>query len=410
VIEWPYVPIEEVSLRVAMGPFGSSIKVSTFVSSGIPVISGQHLRGSRLYDFDYNFVTEAHADQLAKANVQRGDVILTHAGNIGQVAYIPQSSQYERYVISQRQFYIRCDPSRLIPEFLVYYFESHEGRHRLLANANQTGVPSLSQPVTYIRKVEIPLPSLAEQRAISDVLGGIDDKIESNRRMTATIEKLVPLIFQSMTSESELKLLPEVAKLQKGISYRSADLEDSETAMVTLKSFDRNGGYKSNGLKPYIGKYKPEQVLLSGEMAVAQTDLTQGAEVVGRVIRIPSQENFQTLVASLDLVIVRPLDAADEAYLYGALLQEDFREHCRSRTSGTTVLHLGSDALPKYLIPWADGGVRSAFADEVQPLLEEHDSLTKESATLERLRDALLPELLSGRLRVKDAESIVENV
>lgn len=254
------------------------------------------------------------------------------------------------------------------------------------------------------------LPPLNEQRAIAGVLGALDDKIESNRRITVTIEKLIPLIFQSMTSESELKLLPEVAKLQKGISYRSIDLEDSETAMVTLKSYDRNGGYKSNGLKPYIGKYKPEQVLLSGEMAVAQTDLTQGAEVVGRVIRIPRQDSFETLVASLDLVIVRPLDAADETYLYGALLQEDFREHCRSRTSGTTVLHLGSDALPKYLIPWADSEVRSAFADEVQPLLEEHDSLTKESSTLERLRDVLLPELLSGRLRVKDSESFMECV
>jgi type I restriction enzyme S subunit len=408
--EWPYVPIEEVSLRVAMGPFGSSIKVSTFVPSGIPVISGQHLRGSRLYDFDYNFVTEAHADQLAKANVQRGDVILTHAGNIGQVAYIPISSQYERYVISQRQFYIRCDPLKLLPEFLVHYFESHEGRHRLLANANQTGVPSLSQPVTYIRKVEIPLPALAEQRAISDVLGGLDDKIESNRRITATIEKLVPLIFQSMTFESELKLLPEVAKLQKGISYRSVDLEDSETAMVTLKSYDRNGGYKSNGLKPYIGKYKPAQVLMPGEMAVAQTDLTQGAEVVGRVIRIPRQDHFKTLVASLDLVIVRPQAPEDETYLYGALLQEDFREHCRSRTSGTTVLHLGADALPQYMVPWANGEVRKGFDAAVRPLLEEHDSLTKESSTLDRLRDALLPELLSGRLRVKDAESMMENM
>jgi len=147
-----------------------------------------------------------------------------------------------------------------------------------------------------------------------------------------------------------------------------------------------------------------------GDMAVAQTDLTQGAEVVGRVIRIPSQEDFETLVASLDLVIVRPLDAVDKTYLYGALLQEDFREHCRSRTSGTTVLHLGSDAIPKYSIPWADGEVRKVFSAEVQPLLEEHDSLTKESASLERLRDALLPELLSGRLRVKDAESMMENV
>jgi type I restriction enzyme S subunit len=271
-----------------------------------------------------------------------------------------------------------------------------------------SGVPTLNR--NHLASLVIQLPPLSEQQAIAEVLGALDDKIASNLGVTETIEKLIPLIFQSVTRESELRQLPEVAKLQKGISYRSVDLEPSNTAMVTLKSYDRNGGYKSNGLKPYIGKYKPEQVLLPGDMAVAQTDLTQGAEVVGRVIRIPRQDDFETLVASLDLVIVRPLAPEDETYLYGALLQEDFRDHCRSRTSGTTVLHLGSDALPQYLIPWASREVRKAFADEVRPLLEQHDAVTKESATLERLRDALLPELMSGRLRVKHAESMMENV
>ena len=88
--EWEYKPIDEVAEKVAMGPFGSSIKVATFVTEGVPILSGQHLNETQVQDGENNFITHAHADKLRNANVFRGDVIFTHAGNIGQVAYIPR--------------------------------------------------------------------------------------------------------------------------------------------------------------------------------------------------------------------------------------------------------------------------------------------------------------------------------
>src|SRR5690606_12423944 len=152
VCKWPGVAIREIAEKIAMGPFGSSIKVETFVPRGVPVISGQHLHGWRVDDrVGYNFISEEHADRLSNANVTRGDVIFTHRGTIGQVAYIPEASQFERYVISQSQFYVRCDRRKVLPEFLVAYFKSPDGQHQLLANTSQVGVPSIAQPVTYLR-------------------------------------------------------------------------------------------------------------------------------------------------------------------------------------------------------------------------------------------------------------------
>ncbi|MAY25602.1 MAG: hypothetical protein CMK02_04795 [Polycyclovorans sp.] len=121
-VEWQTVRIEDIAEKVAMGPFGSNIKVETFVATGVPVISGTHLRNVRLEDGNFNFVTAEHAERMKNSNVFRGDVIFTHAGNIGQVAYIPPDSQYERYVISQRQFYLRCDLSKADPAFVSYFF------------------------------------------------------------------------------------------------------------------------------------------------------------------------------------------------------------------------------------------------------------------------------------------------
>ena len=196
---WEVKRIEDIAERVAMGPFGSSIKVATFVDQGIPVISGQHLRGMLLDDDEYRFITQEHADQLGKANVQRGDVIFTHAGSIGQVACIPRNSQFERYVISQRQFYMRCDVSKISPLFIVHFFKTPEGQHKLLANTSSTGVPSISRPITYLRSIKLCLPPKSLWYRFNEIVGGLHLKAEWNtadsRTLTALRDTLLPKLI-----------------------------------------------------------------------------------------------------------------------------------------------------------------------------------------------------------------------
>ena len=237
VSEWPIVTVEDLSEKVAMGPFGSSIKVSTFVPNGVPIISGQHLRGVRVDDSaGFNFITHEHAKRLANANVHRGDVIFTHAGNIGQVAYVPECSRFDRYVVSQRQFYLRCDSSKAIPEFVALYFTSDEGQHQLLANASQVGVPSIARPVTYLRTLQIPLPPLSEQRIIAHILGTLDDKIDLNRRMNATLEAMARALFRSWFVDFDpvrAKMEGRDTGLPKGIADLFPDrLADSELGEI----------------------------------------------------------------------------------------------------------------------------------------------------------------------------------
>ena len=196
---WKVSTIEDVAERVAMGPFGSSILVATFVDAGIPLISGQHLNGTLLEDNQYRFITKGHAERLAKANVQRGDVIFTHAGSIGQVAYIPETSQYERYVISQRQFYMRCDISRISPRFVVHFFKTSGGQHQLLANTSSTGVPSIARPVTYLRSIKFCLPSEATWREYDEIVRtthlNLSRNIADSHTLAAQRDVLLPSLL-----------------------------------------------------------------------------------------------------------------------------------------------------------------------------------------------------------------------
>ena len=161
--EWPTATILDIAEKVAMGPFGSNIKVSTFVPEGVPIISGNHLRGYFLEEPEFNYITEEHAERLKNSIVYPHDLIFTHSGNIGQVAMIPDGCKYDHYVLSQRQFYLRCDETKVVPEFLLMFFHSASGQHELLSYANQTGVPSIAQPASNLKKIPFKCPPIQEQ-------------------------------------------------------------------------------------------------------------------------------------------------------------------------------------------------------------------------------------------------------
>jgi len=213
-VGWRVVSIKDIAERVGMGPFGSSIKVETFVPEGIPIISGQHLNQTLLEDNHYNFITPLHAEELKNSNVFRGDIIFTHAGNIGQVAYIPETSQYERYVISQRQFYLRCDLTKISPLFVIYFFKTPQGQHALLANTSSTGVPSISQPVSYLKTIKLtvpPKPIIDKfDRIIREFHLQIANNISQAKTLSAIRDTLLPkLLSGEIRVKNAEKLIKE---------------------------------------------------------------------------------------------------------------------------------------------------------------------------------------------------------
>ncbi|WP_206012040.1 restriction endonuclease subunit S [Pseudoalteromonas sp. Z1A8] len=196
--------------------------------------------------------------------------------------------------------------------------------------------------------------------------------------------------------------IQDLAKVVKGKSYKSAELSDSSTALVTLKSFKRGGGYRLDGLKAYTGKYKPEQEVFAGDLIVAYTDVTQAADVIGKPAMVISDTKYKHLVVSLDVAVVRCFDAIHKNYLYGVMKTDAFQNYSRSYTSGTTVLHLKKEAVPEYWLALPDTVVLSAFLEVSTPLYEKIDRLIDENRTLTKLRDTLLPKLISGELQIPD--------
>ena len=207
---WSTVIINDIAEKVAMGPFGSNIKVSTFVSEGVPIISGNHLRGYFLEEPSFNYITEEHAQRLKNSLVYPKDIVFTHAGNIGQVAMIPDDCRYPMYVLSQRQFYLRCDTAKAIPEYVVLFFHSKQGQHELLSYANQTGVPSIAQPATNLKKIPLKLPPIDEQRqwlqVVSPIIKLYQSNVYENEHLSSMRDSLLRELMSGELDVSDIDL------------------------------------------------------------------------------------------------------------------------------------------------------------------------------------------------------------
>jgi len=205
---WRIARIEDIAEKIGMGPFGSNIKVSTFVHDGVPVLSGKHLQETLLEDCASNYITEAHAERLKNSLVRSGDVVLTHRGTLGQVSLIPEYSKHPSYMLSQSQFFLRCNESRMTPEWITYFLKSSTGQHLLLANASQVGVPSIARPVSYLRSIKLFLPSLDVLRKFSDVTGPLHEAIVANRNRIEALSSIRDGLLPRLIS-GQLRL-PEV--------------------------------------------------------------------------------------------------------------------------------------------------------------------------------------------------------
>jgi len=438
--EWTTAKIEDVSEKVAMGPFGSSIKVETFVPHGIPVISGQHLHGSRLMDTDYNFVSLKHAEKLKNANVYRGDVVFTHAGNIGQVAFIPASSRYERYVISQRQFYLRPNLRKVLPEFIAYYFTSAEGQHKLLANTSSSGVPSIAQPVSYLRTIEIPLPPLSEQRAIAHILGTLDDKIELNRKMNRTLETMAQAIFKSWFVDFD-PVRAKAAGRDHGLPKPLADLfpdsfEDSELGEIPLgwrvsrireltskiqygltqsastepvgprflRITDIQGGCVNWSAVPYC-EISPEGYeryrLKSGDVLVARTGASTGENIYLADVPDAVFASYLVRFQFSDLSIARMVGAFMRTNIYFDFVEGSIGGSAQPNASAQVL------ASAQLVVPPLE--ITQRFLEMVTSLDKRINAINNECQTLVILRNKLMPKLISGEIGLSPGDVMTQS-
>jgi len=187
----------------------------------------------------------------------------------------------------------------------------------------------------------------------------------------------------------------------KGKSYKSEEIDDCKSSsehvfFVTLKNFKRGGGFRSDAVKYYSGKYSTAQVVSGGSLVLAVTDMTQERVVIGRVARIPRKSIAKGII-SCDVVKLDPKNISP-SFLYAILRFSSFSDSLKEFANGANVLHLKPNLVSKQNLILPSKSLRDRFDLVFQPQLNKMDTLLNSIELLSRSRDRLLSRLMSGKI------------
>jgi type I restriction enzyme S subunit len=420
---------------MATGPFGSSIGTKTFRDHGVPVLRGSNLSadvGVRLIDDGLVFIEPELAARFSRSVATDGDLVFTCWGTVNQVGLIDHRARHRHYIVSNKQMKFTADPRKALPLFLYYWFSSPAGQADILSGSIGSSVPGFN--LGQLRKMQVPLPTLGKQRAIASILGALDDKIELNRRMNETLEAMARAIFQDWFvafGPTRAKMEGRPPTLAPDLWALFPDRLDAEgkpegwTSATLARLADLNPESWSSRTMPSTIEYLDLSGCKSGEIQELQTltceaapsraqrVLRPGDTVVGTVR--PGNRSFALIsrngiTGTTGFAVLRPKHAGYREFLYLAATADEAIAFLAHRADGAAYPAVRPDVVAGLPSIWVSHSLLLAFSGLVAPLIDRMIANRAEAETLAATRDLLLPRLMSGELRVRDAGPLVAEV
>ena len=342
---------------------------------------------------------------------------------------------------------IRADEKKVYPKYLFAVLRSDEVQRRISNMHVGTLIPHFKKGD--FDKLLLPIPPRQEQVFIGDVYFEISSRIDLLRSTNVTLESIAQALFKSWFidfdpvraksegrepegmdadtaalfpaefGESALGLIPKgwrVSTLagqvsaERGLSYKGAGLCDAGEGvpMHNLNSVLEGGGYKYAGLKHYSGDFKDRHTVNGGEIIVANTEQGHEHRLIGFPAIVPMRYQRAIFSHHIYRVRLRPDSPLTVHTLYFMLMAPAVREQVIGCANGSTVnmLKVAGLEIPQIVCPAR--AVARAFEAIAQPLRRQAEANVERISALTELRDTLLPRLISGKLRLPEAQSMME--
>lgn len=363
--------------EVATVQSGFAFKSSQWTESGVPVVKIANVKSGRIdLGSNQSFVSEADAEKAARFRLKQGDIVIGMTGYVGEVAQVRTN---EHLLLNQRVGLVQIDESKVDRQYLFHLMSGEAFRSEAKGLAYGSAQPNISPSLLHL--IEIPLPPLEEQRAIAATLGALDDKIESNRRAVTIAEQLGDALFAAAASES--RLLSDVADITMGSSPKGADLNEDGDGLPFYQG-TRDFGVRFPSLRVWttapVRTAAKSDTLMSVRAPVGELNRASADCCIGRgVAAIHSDTHPSTLYYAM-----RSSSSAWDKF----------------QGEGTVFASVNKTDVHGAEIRWVGDGALFELEDKLRAIDARIESLESETQRLTALRDTLLPELLSGRMRV----------
>ena len=369
----------------------------------------------RFREEEFVFLTPEKAAEFASCEAISDDLIFTAAGTIGQVGLIPKTSKYPKYIISNKQLRARLDVAKIDPEFAYYWFASPTRVQTIRSRNTGSTIPLINLSV--LKSLQIPVPPLNEQREIAGHLATLDNRITLLRETNATLEAIAQALFKSWFVDFDPVRAKMAGRAPEGMDEATAALfpdalEETELGLVPK-------GWQQTRVDSFIelayGKALKAETRRPGTVPVYGSGgitgwhdeaLVHGPSIiVGRKGTVGSlyweSRPFYPIDTVFYVKSARPL-----SYCYQLLKTLGLSD----MNTDAAVPGLNRENAYRLLVPNPPEAVINAFDEAARALRQMIDHYAQQSDVLAKVRDTLLPRLISGQLRLPELQDNIRRV
>jgi type I restriction enzyme S subunit len=409
-----------------------------WTDAGVVVLRNQNIKGGRLDLSSPSHTDEAHyLGRIRRAAPTAGDLVITREAPMGDVCLIPPGL---KCCLGQRQVLLRPDPSKVDSGFLLYALQAPYLQHQIGWNEG-TGSTVSNLRIPVLEALKVPMPSLNDQREIAQTLGAVDDRITLLRETNATLEAIAQALFKSWFVDFDPVRAKMEGRAPEGMDETTAalfpdGLEESVLGatprgwrvMQVGDAVEAVGGATPDTKTPTFWEPAihcwttpkdlsgiPSPVLLDTERKLSDAGLAKigsGLLPVGTLLLSSRAPIGYLALAQVPLAINQGYIAMPPGGLLPPLYMlfwcRENMEGIKGRANGSTFMEISKKAFRPIpaLVPPPE--VVQVFADTAGALFERLIENETQAQTLATLRDTLLPRLISGQLRLPEAQTLVE--
>ncbi|MCI5124201.1 MAG: restriction endonuclease subunit S [Candidatus Electrothrix sp. AR5] len=440
--KWEEVNLEDVARELTVGYVGSM--ASEYVESGIPFLRSKNVDTFKINTDDLKYISPEFHTKIRKSKLSPGDVVIVRTGKPGTSSVIPgwlKKANCSDLVI------VRCGP-KINNHFLSYYINTMATSH---VNAHLVGAVQQHFNVGSAKTMKVLLPPVSEQEKIAEVLGALDEKIELNRQMNATLEAMAQALFKSwfvdfdpvidkalaagnpipeplrkraearqalgdkrkplpadvaqhfpdrFVFNEEMGWVPEgweyvllnsICRVINGRAYKNTEFKDAGTPIIRIQNLSRTGKTVYSDLELNHDKYVDKEDFIYAWSATFGPHIWRGEKSI-----------FHYHIWKLDV----NENIVSRYFLYLDLGRKT--EAMKNTGTGSIFTHLTKKIMESQRVLIGTEPVNNELGLRLKNLFFKITSLEKETSTLTQLRDTLLPKLLSGQLRIPDAEKLIK--
>ena len=426
---WEHTTLDEACKRgggnIQTGPFGSQLHASEYVPDGIPSIMPQNIGDNRVIEDGIARIAPADATRLNRYLVRKGDIVYSRRGDVERRALI--RDREDGWLCGTGCLRVRFGDGGVNPVYASYYLDHPNVREWIVRHAHGATMPNLNTSILSALPFVVSPP--VEQRALADILGSLDAKIELNGRMNETLEAMARAIFKSWFVDFD----PVRAKAEghdPGLPKHITDLfpdrlEDSElgeipagwqvVALTEVIEVNPSRSLKKGQVAPYLDMANMPTRSHSPDVVIERPfgsgmRFINGDTLVARIT--PCLENGKTAFVdflnkdqigwgSTEYIVLRPKPPLPAEFAYCLAGCIEFREFAIQSMTGTSGRQrVPPEALSHFRMIRPPEKLAGIFGGIVKPLFARAHAAANESRALGALRDALLPKLISGEVRV----------